>query len=283
MNLSYIHWNVNPEIFNIFGISIQYYGLLFVTGLIIAYLLLKKIFAENEISQDKLEKLTIYAFIGIFAGARIGHCLFYEPEYYLTRPLEMLLPIGPKPGGGYEFTGYRGLASHGGTIGLILTLLVYSYNTKQNFIKVLDYIAIVTPISACFIRLSNLMNSEIIGKPADVPWAFVFERVDQLPRHPAQLYEAIAYLIIFIINWTLYRRNGIQQAKGFYFGLTITLIFGFRFFVEFIKERDIEFEGLLNLDMGQVLSIPFVLIGIGFIIYSLYSQPSTPSAVKKNK
>ena len=268
MSSAYIHWNLNPEIFKFFGITLQYYGILFVVGLVIAYCLLKKIFIDNRMSLQHWEALPFYAFFGIFIGARLGHCLFYESAYYLSHPLEMFLPFAPKLGGGYEFVGYRGLASHGGTIGLMIALAIYAVKTKQNFIKTLDYIAIVTPICACFIRLANLTNSEIIGKPTELPWAFVFERVDMFPRHPAQVYEAIAYLLIFFISWTLYKKRGIQFSQGFYFGLTLTLIFGFRFFIEFFKEREIEFGGWLNLDMGQVLSIPFVLIGIGAILYS---------------
>ncbi len=275
MTLSYIYWNVDPEIFKIFGISLQYYGLLFVGGLIIAIYFLKKLFSDNQIPLEYLETLTWYSFIGIFLGARIGHCLFYEGEYYLAHPLEMILPIVPAAGGGYEFSGYRGLASHGGAIGLIIALVCYSLKTKQNAIRTLDFIAIVTPISAVCIRLGNLMNSEIIGKQTDVPWAFVFERVDNIPRHPAQLYEAIAYLIIFFINMFLYKRTNLLQNKGFFFGLTISLIFGFRFFIEFIKERQVEFEKFMQLDMGQVLSIPFVIVGIGFIVYSLSQNKKT--------
>lgn len=266
--MAYIHWNLDPVILKAFGITLQYYGILFVLGLILAALLMRKIFADNKIPIENWDKLIVYAAIGIFAGARLGHCLFYEPDYYLAHPLEMILPISPKPGGGYEFSGYRGLASHGGAIGLIIALFFYSKRTKLSFIKMLDFIAIVTPITAFFIRIANLTNSEIIGKPADVPWAFVFERVDSIPRHPTQVYEAIAYLVIFCINWFLYKKYGTEKSYGFYFGLTITLIFGFRFFVEFIKERDIEFSGVVNLDMGQVLSIPFVLLGIGCMVYS---------------
>ncbi len=271
MILSYIHWNVDPQIFKFAGITLQYYGILFVGGLILAVYLLKMIFTDNKIPLEHLEKLTWYCFLGIFVGARLGHCLFYEFDYYLAHPLEMILPISTNPEGGYVFSGYRGLASHGGTIGLIIALTCYSWKTKQNLIKALDFIAIVTPISAFFIRMGNLMNSEIIGKPTDVPWAFIFERVDNIPRHPAQLYEAIAYLTIFFINMFLYKQTKLLQNKGFFFGLTITLIFGFRFFIEFIKEREIEFDNFMNLDMGQVLSIPFVILGIGFIVYS-FSQ-----------
>ena len=268
MILSHIHWSVNPEIFNFFGISLQYYGILFVGGLVLAGYFLKMLFNDNKIPLEKLEKLIWYCFFGIFIGARLGHCLFYELDYYLANPLEMILPIGTDSGGGYKFIGYRGLASHGGAIGLTIAIICYSLKTKQNIIRTLDFIAVVTPISACCIRLANLMNSEIIGTPINVPWAFIFERIDNIPRHPAQLYEAIAYLIMFFINIYLYKRTKLLQNKGFFFGLTITLIFGFRFFVEFIKERQVEFEELMKLDMGQVLSIPFVVVGIGFIIYS---------------
>ena len=268
MSLYYIHWNVDPEIFKIIGISLQYYGILFAGGLIAAFYLIKQIFIENKIPLQNLEQLTWHCFLGIFIGARLGHCLFYQPEYYLANPLEMIFPIAQNPEGGYEFSGYRGLASHGGAIGLTIALICYALKTKQNLFKTLDIIAIVTPISACCIRLANLMNSEVIGKPADIPWAFVFERVDNIPRHPAQLYEATAYLLLFFINRYLYRRTNLLQNRGFFFGLTITFIFGFRFFIEFIKEREIEFEKLMRLDMGQVLSIPFVIIGVGFIVYS---------------
>jgi len=269
MILSHIHWNIDPEIFKIFGISLQYYGILFVGGLILAGYFLKMLYTDNKIPLEYLEKLIWFCFFGIFIGARLGHCLFYEPEYYLANPLEMILPIGPDPSGGYKFIGYRGLASHGGAIGLTIAIICYSLKTKHNAIRTLDFIAIVTPVAACCIRLANLMNSEIIGRPTDVPWAFIFERIDNIPRHPAQLYEAIAYLIMFFINIYLYKRTKLLQNKGFFFGLTITMIFGFRFFVEFIKEREIEFENLKNLDMGQMLSIPFVIAGIGFMIYSL--------------
>lgn len=266
--LVYIHWNVDPEILKVGPVTLQYYGILFVTGLVIAYFLMKKIFSDNRIAPEKFDKLLIYVAIGIIAGARLGHCLFYDPGYYLSHPLEMILPVSSKEGGGYEFSGYRGLASHGGAIGLIIMLFLYARKTGQTYLKTLDYIAIVTPVSAFFIRMANLMNSEIIGKPTDVPWAFIFERVDWLPRHPAQLYEAIAYLLIFFLNWGLYKKYGTARSQGFYFGLTICLIFTFRFVVEFVKERDIEFSALLNFDMGQVLSIPFILAGIACMMYS---------------
>ena len=266
-----IHWNVNPVIFKVFGIPVQYYGILFVSGLLVAIWVLNKIFEENGIPKELLEKLITYSVIGVFIGARLGHCLFYEPEYFLSHPIEMIFPISSSIEGGYIFTGYRGLASHGGAIGLLTALILYCIRTKQQLIKTLDYIAIVTPAAACFIRIGNLMNSEIIGKPATVPWAFIFERIDNIPRHPTQLYESIAYLIIFITTMFLYKKNKVTKIyknNGFFFGIVLVLIFVFRFFIEFLKERQSFFENAMVLDMGQILSIPFIITGIIFIIYS---------------
>lgn len=267
MELSYIHWNPDPEIINVFGLSLRYYGLLFVTGLVLSLAVLRKLFRRENISADKLEKLSIYGFVGILAGARLGHCLFYEPAYYLAHPLEMILPLKFPEGGGIEFVGYRGLASHGGALGLIITLLVYARKTGESLIKTIDLIAVVAGLGAGFIRLANLMNSEIIGMPTQKIWGFVFERVDQLPRHPAQLYEALVYFLIFGMTLLLYYRKRAVLQNGFLFGWTLTLIFTARFFIEFIKERQVTFEEGMRLDMGQILSIPYILVGLGFMIY----------------
>ena len=164
--------------------------------------------------------------------------------------------------GSWKFTGYEGLASHGGTLGLIIGLWLYCRNLKMNIWTVLDNIAIATPITACFIRLGNLMNSEIIGKVTDVPWAFIFTKVDQDPRHPGQLYEAIAYALFFFVGWFLYKKAKTRVGTGLFFGLCLTLIFTFRFFVEFTKDIQVDFEAGMPLDMGQLLSIPFVILGV---------------------
>ena len=267
MELSYIHWNPDPEIINVFGLSLRYYGLLFVTGLVLSLAVLRKLFRRENISADKLEKLSIYGFVGILAGARLGHCLFYEPAYYLAHPLEMILPLKFPEGGGIEFVGYRGLASHGGALGLIIALLMYARKTGESLINTIDLIAVVAGLGAGFIRLANLMNSEIIGLPTQKSWGFIFERVDQLPRHPAQLYEALVYFLIFGMTLLLYYRKRAVLQNGFLFGWTLTLIFTARFFIEFIKERQVAFEEGMRLDMGQILSIPYVLVGLGFMIY----------------
>ena len=279
MIINYINWDIDPEIINIFGISLRYYGILFVGGLIFCIYILSWMFKKENISPDKLEKLSVYGMIGIFAGARLGHCLFYDPSYYFTHPLEMILPIQPTGDGGFKFTGYEGLASHGGALGLIIALIIYAKRTKEPIIKTIDLIAVVAPLGGCFIRLANLMNSEIIGIPTNVPWAFIFVRVDNLPRHPAQLYEAISYLAIFGLIFYLYITKRDKLQNGFFFGLSISLIFMARFFIEFIKERQVPFEEQMQLDMGQLLSIPFVIVGLGFVIYGLIkTKNNKPSA-----
>jgi len=282
---NYIYWNVNPEIVNLFGISIRYYGLLFVGGLILSIYILSKIYKLEDIPPGNLEKLSIYGMIGIIAGARLGHCLFYEPSYYLAHPLEMLLPIQQQPGGGFKFTGYQGLASHGGAIGMIIALFIYRRKTKQSMLKTIDLVAIVGPLAGCFIRLGNLMNSEIIGLPTTKPWAFVFARVDNIPRHPAQLYEALAYFFIFMTLLLLYRSRRPGLQNGFFFGMTLTLVFVARFFIEFIKENQVGFEENLAFNMGQILSLPYILIGITFMIYGIIksSKLSEIKQYTKNK
>ncbi len=275
MTLNYIHWNIDPEIINMHGISIRYYGLLFVTGLILCVYLLGKIFKKENIARENLDKLSIYGIIGVLAGARLGHCLFYEPAYYLSNPIEMFLPIKFLKDSGFEFTGYQGLASHGGALGLIIALILYSRKTKQSIIHTVDLIAIVAALGGGFIRLGNLMNSEIISMPTTQPWGFIFERIDNIPRHPAQLYEAISYFLIFAIMFALYKTKRAQLKNGFFFGFALVLIFTARFFIEFVKERQVDFEANLTLDMGQILSIPYIIIGIGFIIYGIQKTDKT--------
>jgi prolipoprotein diacylglyceryl transferase len=267
MILNFIHWNPDPEIINVFGFSIRYYGLLFVTGLILCIYILGWIYKRENIPSENLEKLTIYGMIGIIAGARLGHCLFYEPSYYLSHPLEMILPITFPSSGGVKFTGYQGLASHGGVLGLLIALYFYSRKTKHSMIDTIDLIAVVSGLSFGFIRLGNFMNSEIIGMPTTKPWGVIFERVDNIPRHPAQLYEAISYFIIFAAMMILYKKRRDRLQNGFFFGLGSVLFFTSRFLIEFVKEDQVGFEEGMTLNMGQILSIPFILIGIGFMVY----------------
>lgn len=261
----YIDWNPSIEAFSIGGFAMRWYALCWLIGLLSAYFIVRKLYKEQKIKDELFDPLFVYCFVGILAGARLGHCIFYEPDYFLSSGkhiVEMIVPIRFLADGGWKFTGYAGLASHGGTLGLIAALWLYVRRTKLPIWQVLDNIAIATPVTACFIRLGNLMNSEIIGKVTDVPWAFVFEQVDMQPRHPGQLYEAIVYALLFFIGWYLYRRMPQKVGTGFFFGLCLTYIFTARFFIEYTKEVQEAFEASLPIDMGQILSIPFIIIGI---------------------
>ena len=277
--LSYITWNPSLDAFSIGSFSIRWYSLMWLIGLALAYLLVRWLYKKQNIPSEKFEPLFIYCFVGILIGARLGHCIFYQPDYFLTSWkgfVEMLLPIHIDASGSWHMTGYQGLASHGGTLGLILALILYVRHFKVPVWTVLDNIAIATGITACYIRIGNLMNSEIVGKITDesLPWAFWFVQNDGpqnvVLRHPSQLYEAIAYAVLFVIMWTIYYKTYCQKSKaksfqvgtGFYFGFCLTYIFAFRFLIEYTKEIQEAFEATLPLDMGQILSIPFIIVGI---------------------
>lgn len=264
-HLLYILWNPDLEIFRIGNFAIRWYSTCWLIGLALAYFIVKWLYKNQKVKDAYFDPLFMYCFLGILIGARLGHCLFYQPEYFLsswTHVVEMFLPIHQMADGSWKFTGYEGLASHGGTLGLMIALYLYYRRTHMNLWHVLDDIAIATPITACFIRLGNLMNSEIIGKPTHVPWAFIFERVDMTPRHPGQLYEAIAYFFFFFVMLHFYKRTSKKVGTGFYFGLCLTLIFTFRFFIEYTKDIQVDFESGMIFNMGQLLSIPFIILGI---------------------
>ena len=269
--ISYIVWNPDLEAFRLGPFSIRWYGLMWVIGFAVAYLTVQRLYKEQKIKDELFDPLFFYCFMGILIGARLGHCIFYQPQDFLTSwqgIVEMILPIRFGNDGswlgesfGFFVTGYASLASHGGTLGLMIALWLYVKKTKLSIWTVLDNIAIATGSMACCIRLGNLMNSEIIGKITDVPWAFIFENVDKVPRHPGQLYEAIAYALLFCIMWVLHKKMPEKIGTGWYFGFCLTYIFTFRFFIEYTKEVQEAFEASLPLDMGQILSIPFAIFG----------------------
>jgi phosphatidylglycerol---prolipoprotein diacylglyceryl transferase len=265
---SYIIWDIDPRIFA--GLEfLRWYGFCWAIGMILGYQVMLKIYKHEGLSQPDLDKLTTYVALGAIIGARFGHILFYDPIYYLNNPIE-ILPIRIEPT--FQFTGLAGLASHGGVLGALLALYLYSKKYKKDFLFTLNRLTVAGPLLGCFIRLGNLMNSEIIGIPAQVPWAFVFIRIDQVPRHPTQLYEALSYLAIFSILFLLWKSGKVQNHKGFLFGLGLSLIFAQRFLMEFIKENQVAFEENLLLNMGQTLSLPLIIIGILIIVWSLKSS-----------
>ena len=265
-------WNPDTELCRFLGLPIRYYSLMWMVGLVAAYFIVRKLYRDRGIKDETFEPLFFYCFIGILIGARLGHCIFYEPEYYLTSGkhfIEMLLPIRFMPQGGIKMVGYSGLASHGGTIGIIIAMIMYCHKYKVKILECIDMVCVATPLTAACIRLGNLMNSEIVGKPTGTDWGFIFvQNGEDFARHPAQLYEAIAYIIIFIAILLIYRRHKEKIGTGFYFGFCIAAIFAFRFFIEFCKEVQVDFEEGMALDMGQLLSIPFVVAGVWLILRS---------------
>ena len=271
-NFLAVTWNPDSEMCRLLGLPIRYYSLMWVIGLVAAYILVKRFYKDRGIKQEVFEPLFIYCFLGILIGARLGHCLFYEPDYYLTSGkhfIEMLLPIRFMPQGGVKVIGYSGLASHGGTIGIFIGMLLYCRKYKVKLLECIDMVCVATPLTAACIRIGNLMNSEIVGKATGTDWGFIFvQNGEDFPRHPAQLYEAIAYIIIFIAIILIYNKHKEKIGSGFYFGFCIATIFTFRFFIEFCKEVQVDFEEGMTLDMGQLLSIPFIIIGIWLMLRS---------------
>lgn len=260
----YINWNIDPEIFRIGGFALRYYSVMFAFAFVFSYFLLSKIYKKENISQQLLHTLSIYIFIGTLVGARLGHTLFYEFGYYKDHLLEIILPFKIN-NGKFELTGYQGLASHGGAIGIIIAVALYCKKYKQSFLWIMYRLGIVVALSGFFIRLGNLFNSEIIGKPTTVPWAFVFELVDPIPRHPSQLYESVLYLAIFIVLYFIYK-NAYKYQNGFLFGCFLVMLFSVRFLTEFTKENQEAFEAALAINMGQILSIPFIVVGIYLMV-----------------
>ena len=258
MSIATIIWNPGDSLIDLGFFALRYYSMFFLLAFVSSYIVVKKQFVKYNIDVALMDSLTIYVVLGTLIGARLGHCLFYDFDYYSHHPLEIILPVTFSPH--FRITGFQGLASHGGGIGIMLSLILFSRKFKLKLWFLLDQIALVVPLAGTFIRLGNLMNSEIIGKPTDVSWAFVFLKDDNIPRHPAQLYEAIAYLLIFVAVYLMMRKY--PKSSGFYFGMVIFLIFCFRIGIEFIKEDQSAFEAGLLLNMGQLLSIPFILTGL---------------------
>ena len=265
-----IHWSADPVIFHIGSFGVRWYSLLFAVGFISAYFIMLRMFRHEQVDSSYLDKLTIYSFIALLVGLRFGHCIFYEWSYYKDHLLEIVLPWNLETG---KFTGYQGLASHGGAIGILLGLWLYCYKTKVNPVWILDRLVIVIPLVGAFVRCGNLMNSEIYGVETTLPWGFIYERNHEtVPKHPTQLYEALSYLVIFGSLLIYYVRKKGKIRPGMSFGIFLTALFGIRFLIEFIKQDQVDFEQGMTLNMGQLLSIPFILAGIVFIVLSLKNK-----------
>ncbi len=273
MDLLVVHWNVDPAIFHIGGFEVRWYSLLFVSGFILGWFIVRGFFRREKVSESLLDPLLYTLLIGTIVGARLGHCLFYQPDYFLGSWKGFFEIFMPWKGG---------LASHGGTIALILAMIWFAnkYGKKEgfDFMWIADHIVIPIAFAACFIRLGNLFNSEIYGDVTNLPWGFVFERRGEtLPKHPTQLYEAGTYLLLGIFLMLLYKYRLDKMYRGQFLGIFMIICFGSRILIEFIKEPQVGFEENMLFNMGQLLSVPFVLFGIACLIWA--SRKKIPAAI----
>lgn len=261
-----ITWDVDPELFHIGILSVRYYGLMFATGFLVGYYILERMYKRDNLPQDWLDKLFMYVIVATVIGARLGHVFFYAWDYYSQHPGEIIM------------IQKGGLASHGGAIGILIAVWLYSrYVTKKSMLMSLDRMVIPVALTGALIRLGNLMNSEIVGRPTDVSWAFQFLRADVenplLGRHPSQLYEAACYLVVFAALMWLYWRTDARLRQGMLFGVFLIGVFAARFFIEYLKENQEAFEQGMVFNMGQLLSVPFVAAGIYFLVKALNKEP----------
>ena len=249
--MNHLIWNVAPEILRFGPFTLRWYGLLFALGLMLGYFILVRIYRREHRSEENLSSLFLYVLLGTAVGARLGHVLVYQPDYYLARPWEILM------------IWQGGLASHGGFAGVLVALSFYVRKYSDlSFLELGDRIAIAALPTASLIRVGNLFNSEILGAPSQVPWAIVFTRVDSLPRHPAMLYESVVYALLFAIIYVVYWKTDIIKTPGLMIGVSFVTSFSARFFIEISKEDQVPFEQGMLLNLGQLLSLPFVGVGL---------------------
>lgn len=256
-------WNIDPVLLSLGPVTIHWYGAIFASSIFAGLYYMKWVYQQENQNVESLDNLLVYVVIGIIVGARLGHCFFYDPDYYFSNPLKILAI--------WE----GGLASHGGGLGAIIGAYFYTRKNPLSFIWLLDRLAIATALFGIFVRSANFVNAEIIGKATDVPWAVVFQRIDNVARHPAQLYEAIAYAIIFISLTMLYKFTKAKTYQGMLLGLFLIMTFTARFIIEYFKQQQAAYTIEISLNTGQMLSIPFFLVGVVLVLWSLKNKVKT--------
>ncbi|WP_347986266.1 prolipoprotein diacylglyceryl transferase [Methylomonas sp. AM2-LC] len=255
--MEHFTWQIDPILINFGFLKIRWYGVMFASAFVFCFNMMQWIYKREGKNVEELDRLLWYLAIGTVVGARLGHTLFYDPGFYFTHPIKILAI--------WE----GGLASHGGIIGILLALYLYVRGSKDDYLWLLDRVAFPCVMGGAFIRLGNFFNSEILGTVTDLPWGVVFARIDDLPRHPVQLYEAFSYIIIFLILLAVYKKTYDKPIKGLLFGLDISLVFLARIILEFFKTEQAMYTNSLPFTTGQLLSFPFLLVGIGFVYWSL--------------
>ncbi|MCO4799475.1 MAG: prolipoprotein diacylglyceryl transferase [Colwelliaceae bacterium] len=253
-------WNVDPVLLSLGPITIHWYGALFASSIFAGLYFMKWVFQQENQNVESLDNLLIYVVIGIIVGARLGHCFFYDPGYYFSNPMKILAI--------WE----GGLASHGGGLGAIIGTYFYTKKNPFKFIWLLDRLAIATALFGIFVRSANFVNAEILGKPTDVPWAIVFQRIDNIARHPAQLYEAIAYAVIFVTLTLIYKLTNAKNNQGMLLGIFLIMTFTARFIIEYFKQQQAAYSIEVSMNTGQMLSIPFFIIGVFLVLWSVKNK-----------
>lgn len=261
--LNYIVWDVRPEVFSFLHLP-RWYGLMWGMGVLLSYKVMQFVYLKESKNEKQFSGLVMFILLGCIIGARLGHILFYDPIYYWHRPWEVL-PF--KLDNGFELTGIEGLASHGGALGVLLSIAFYSKKFGLRYLWVADRLVIVGALCGAFIRVGNLFNSEIYGLPTNVSWAFIFTNVDRYPRHPTQLYEAVVYFILFAILFFSYHKGYFKYSNGMILGLFFIVLFTFRFFVEFLKVDQESINYGISINAGQLLSIPLILVGFVLVFF----------------
>ncbi|MGS2740459.1 prolipoprotein diacylglyceryl transferase [Sinomicrobium sp. M5D2P17] len=276
MHFLSINWNPSEGI-DLGFFMLRFYSLMFVVAFVLGWFLMKKIYLREGLTVKELDSLFIYTVLATLIGARLGHFLFYEPEMFIKDPLHIFLPVEFSPK--FRIVGFRGLASHGAAIGIIIAMYYYSKKIiHKPILWILDRVVIPVAFGGVFVRIGNFMNSEIIGKPTNSDYGVVFQKLGEtFPRHPSQLYEACGYIIVFLILWYTYWKTEKRNNLGYIFGLFLVLLWTVRFIVEFFKENQVAFEDQLSLNMGQWLSIPFILIGF-YLIYRSKNSAKTANS-----
>lgn len=265
----YFIWDINPILVKLGPVSIHWYGLFFATAIISGYQIMSWIFKREQVDKELLDSLLMYIVCGTIIGARLVHCFVYDPSYYLADPIRILKV--------WE----GGLASHGGVLGIIVACILFCRKHKElDFVWLLDRLAVVAVIGGALIRCGNFFNSEIIGKASTLPWAVVFKRVDLIPRHPSQMYEALAYIIIFLVLLFVYLKTSLKDTPGALLGLMLALVFSMRFILEFLKVRQAEYGESLEISVGQWLSVPYILFGLYLILRAKLKMGKSLNSLK---
>jgi len=258
--MDYFVWDIDPIAISVGFAKIRWYGLMFASAFISSYLLMTWMYKREGKNIEEIDDLLTYAAVGTVVGARLGHCLFYNPEYYFDHPFKILAI--------WE----GGLASHGAILGILLALYLYQRKVQETYVWFIDRVAIVSALGASFIRMGNFFNSEIYGEPTTVPWAVVFQQVDMFPRHPVQLYESISYFFVFLLLLTMYLKIDLKKRGGVFLATFMITVFSARFFLEFVKTKQAAYENILGMSTGQMLSIPFIIAGLIYLVLPLFNK-----------